>query len=157
MDDGNEAWIQEPWIWLPRHVTTLLGGGAVVNEVARGDGVVNEVTRGAGVVNEVARGAGVEGFGVIETAEEALVIDMDFGVIETGMIETAKEEIVREGPVDVGPFDELEVEDGPDFELVPRAQDPCPLSNSSTSRFLLRVTSQENENVYSQVNALLTK
>lgn len=88
---------------------------------------------------------------MIETAEAALVIDVGFGLIET-----AEEAIVREGPVDVGPFDELEVEDGPDFELVARAQDPCLLSNSFTSRFLLRVTSQENVNVYSQVNAWLT-
>lgn len=93
-----------------------------------------------------------DGKTVATKLQEALVVDVGFGVIEP-----AEEEIVREGPVDVGPFDELEVEDGPEFELVPRAQDPCLLSNPFKSRFLLRVTSQENENVYSQVNALLTK
>ncbi len=78
--------------------------------------------------------------------QEAWVIDACVSGIEP-----AEEELVKEGPVDPIPSDGVEEEDTAEFEFVRRPHDPFLSSKSFTSRFLFRVTSQENENVYSQV------
>ena len=183
MAEGREPCTQEPSIWLPEQTPPGLGvvdvagttvidsgvedggaddGGSEVEGRAEDDGVVEvllavgssdvvepakEVTVVAGSV-EAAVGGGCDEIPLERRVEPA---EGELGSIEEVAEDESEPIVIEEARPDV-----LEVGDCTEVELVGRAHDPCLLRRSNTSRFLVCVTSHENENVYSQANALST-
>ena len=109
----------------------------------------------------------VEGLGVTEPSVDVTFIEVPGIVVGTAVEDScdkvplervvrAVEEDPRSTVVDEVVPGVVEVGDCNDVELVGRAHDPCLLRRLSTPRFFVCVMSHENENVYSQVNALST-